>query len=163
MADYNLHELLIANGLTCAVAESCTGGLLAAALTEQPGSSSYMLGGVITYTREIKKHILGVPLAISASNEAVNSETASAMLQGVLDLFGADVGIATTGFAGPGGGTVEEPVGTVYIAYGSKEHHQVERCHWDGDRSTIRRCATRKGIELLTNILTEGGIICRES
>ncbi len=157
-----LHELLLKRGLTCAVAESCTGGLLAAALTEQPGSSAYMLGGAITYTREMKKRILGVPLEVSALNEAVNPDTAAAMLQGVLALFGADVGIATTGFAGPGGGTSAEPVGTVYIAYGSKDCYEVARCHWSGDRDTVRRNATRKGIELLTSMLTEGGKTCRE-
>ena len=103
-------------GLTVAVAESCTGGLLGAALTAVAGSSAWVRGGVIAYANDVKVGLLGVPEDLLASHGAVSAETAAAMAVGVRQAAGADVGLAVTGVAGPGGGSVERPVGLVHVA-----------------------------------------------
>jgi nicotinamide-nucleotide amidase len=121
-----LGELLRKNGLTLAVAESCTGGYIAHQITSFAGSSSYFKGGVVAYSNEMKKHILGVSDASLVQFGAVSSEVAEQMVEGVAQLANADVAIATTGIAGPDGGTAEKPVGTVWIAVKFGDEIRVE-------------------------------------
>jgi len=106
---------LIEKGLTVATAESCTGGLVGKRLTDISGSSSCYLGGVVSYANEVKMHVLGVSEETLRAHGAVSPETAIEMARGVRKLMGADIGVSTTGVAGPGGGSPEKPVGTVYI------------------------------------------------
>jgi nicotinamide-nucleotide amidase len=108
-------ELLRERGKTVAVAESCTGGLMAEKLTRVPGASAYFLGGVVAYSNEAKTAMLGVPEPLIAAHGAVSNEVAQAMAEGVRDRFGADFGVSTTGISGPDGGTAEKPVGLVSI------------------------------------------------
>ncbi|HEY1016408.1 MAG TPA: CinA family protein [Herpetosiphonaceae bacterium] len=141
MAD-RLYELaervigaLIARGWTAASAESCTGGQIGHALTEIPGSSAAYLGGVIAYANEIKIGQLGVPAAIIDAVGAVSPETARAMAEGARERLGATVGLATTGIAGPGGGSADKPVGLVYLSLALPGETLVERHIWAGGRS----------------------------
>ena len=108
--------LLEEKGKTIAVAESCTGGLIAEKLTNVPGSSAYFLGGIVAYANSAKQGLLGVPEALLAEHGAVSEPVARAMAQGARERFGADIGVATTGISGPGGGSEDKPVGLVYLA-----------------------------------------------
>lgn len=109
-------RLLAERGRTLAVAESCTGGLIAQKLTDVPGSSAYFLGGVVAYGNAAKRDLLGVPAKLLATHGAVSDEVARAMAEGARARFGADLAVATTGIAGPGGGTPEKPTGLVHVA-----------------------------------------------
>jgi nicotinamide-nucleotide amidase len=109
-------RLLAEKAKTIAVAESCTGGLIAEKLTDIPGSSEYFLGGVVAYANSAKQDLLGVPESFLADHGAVSEPVARAMAYGVRERFGADIGVATTGISGPGGGSEGKPVGLVYLA-----------------------------------------------
>lgn len=113
-------ELLKNENLTLSTAESCTGGGIAAALTSVPGSSEYFKGGVVAYSNEVKEHILHVQSATLNQHGAVSRETVYEMAKGVMEVIGTDCAIATSGIAGPGGGTKEKPVGTIWIAVAYK-------------------------------------------
>ena len=113
-------RLLIEHGATIATAESCTGGLIAEKLTEIPGSSAYVMGGVVAYANEIKAVHLGVPEALLERHGAVSEPVAKAMAEGVRERFGTDFGVSTSGISGPDGGTPEKPVGTVCVALARK-------------------------------------------
>jgi len=137
-----------------AVAESCTGGLLAARLTERPGSSRYLLGGVVSYSNEAKAELLGVEPALIARHGAVSGEVAEAMADGALERFGADVAIAITGIAGPGGGTEDKPVGTVFWCVKPAVGEAIARnVRLPGDRAEIRDRSTTVALHLLRRLL----------
>jgi nicotinamide-nucleotide amidase len=121
-------------GWTLATAESCTGGLLGDALTDIAGSSDVYLGGVVAYANSAKIALLGVPADVLASVGAVSAETAVAMAAGASRQFGAQVALATTGIAGPGGGSPEKPVGLVYLGLATPDGVWTERHLWPGDR-----------------------------
>jgi nicotinamide-nucleotide amidase len=108
-------RLLTGRGLTVAVAESCTGGLVSELITAVPGSSEWFLGGVVAYANSAKQSLLGVPESMLVEHGAVSEPVARAMAEGVRERFGADVGVSTTGISGPGGGTPEKPVGLVHV------------------------------------------------
>ena len=131
-------EHLRLTGKTVAVAESCTGGLVAAAFTDIPGASKAFAGGAVTYTNALKTELLGVPECLIAQHGAVSAEVAAAMAAGVAEKFGTDYGLATTGFAGPDGGTATDPVGTVYLGYHSPCGLWACRIRIDGDRAAVR-------------------------
>lgn len=131
-------------------AESCTGGLIAAALTEISGVSAVFDRGFVTYSNAAKTESLGVEPALIETYGAVSEEVAQAMVVGALAQSGADVAVAVTGIAGPGGGTKEKPVGLVYIAAASKENATVERHQFSGSRGDIRAAAAERALELLT-------------
>lgn len=133
-----LIELLRSVKATIAVAESCTGGLLGAALTSIPGSSEVFLGSAVTYSNRSKISVLGVDKEIIDAYGAVSQKTASAMARGAVKIFGSHVGISITGIAGPGGGTEEKPVGTVCIAVTDGFRSLSSIFNFDGDRETIR-------------------------
>ncbi len=148
-------RLLRARGLTLAVAESCTGGLLGGRLTNIPGSSDYFLGGIISYSNAVKEAVLGVPAATLAAHGAVSAETAGAMAEGARRVTGADIGVSVTGVAGPGGGTAEKPVGLAYLglAVADRPTQAVRLTFW-GDRPTIRaRCVQEALVRLRTLLL----------
>jgi nicotinamide-nucleotide amidase len=140
---------LAVGGFTLAVAESCTGGLVAQRLTEVPGSSSYFMEGVITYSNEAKTRMLGVPADLIKEYGAVSSEVAEEMAEGVKALAETDFGLAVTGIAGPGGGTPEKPVGLVFIALADDAHTEHRRLMIPGDRHLIRTRASQAALDLL--------------
>lgn len=131
-------EALRARRYTLAVAESCTGGLISARLTDIPGSSEYFTGSVVCYSNRVKQETVGVPAALLAQYGAVSSETAMAMAEGIRERFASDIGIGVTGIAGPGGGTTEKPVGLVYVAVAGPWGTTVEEERFAGQRSGIR-------------------------
>ncbi len=140
-------------GITVAVAESCTGGGLGFAITELPGVSSFFLGGIISYSNEVKQELLGVPAEVLAEYGAVSEETARAMAEGVRARVHADIGLSTTGIAGPGGETPTKPVGLVYVAASTPERTLVRRDVWPGDRAAVRAASVRAALELALQAL----------
>jgi PncC family amidohydrolase len=124
---------------TLAVAESCTGGQLAAAITAVPGASRVFLGGIVAYANEAKQELLGVDRRALEEHGAVSEEVARQMALGARRRFGSDYAVATTGVAGPGGGTELKPVGLVYIAWANATGEHVERKLFGGDRAAIQR------------------------
>jgi PncC family amidohydrolase len=139
--------------LTAAVAESCTGGLLAAALTDAPGSSEYFVGGAVTYANEAKTRILGVPLELLEAHGAVSRECAAAMAEGARRLFGTDLALAVTGIAGP---TAEggKPVGLTYVAAATAGRSEIREHRWDGDRGSNRAASVQAAVDLALVILS---------
>lgn len=136
-------------GLTLAVAESCTGGMVAASLTDVAGASDVFVGGVVTYADSAKSALLGVPETTLARFGAVSGETASAMAVGAREVLGADVAVAVTGIAGPSGGTAEKPVGLVWFAIDSAFGSHAESRTFSGDRAAVRIRATAHALDLL--------------
>ena len=133
---------LLAQGHTLATAESCTGGLVGAALTELSGSSAWYIGGIVAYSNLLKTRLLGVPPAILATHGAVSAETAQAMAEGGRIHTGADLVLSITGIAGPTGGTPEKPVGLVYMAVAGPGGTTVFDHRFAGTRTEIRAAAT---------------------
>lgn len=148
-----LGQLLRERGYQLALAESCTGGLLGSMITEVPGSSDYFGAGYITYSNEAKKAMLGVPMYLIEEHGAVSAAVAQAMAEGARKVSRADVGIAITGIAGPGGGTEEKPVGTVYVAVVAPEGQLVEELALRGERTAIRARSTKTAINLARLLL----------
>jgi len=144
---------LLARGWTLATAESCTGGLIGHRLTLVPGSSSYYLGGVISYSNQLKTQLLQVPEAILREHGAVSEATAKAMAEGVRRLTGADVGIGVTGIAGPGGGTETKPVGLVYYSVALPERTVVEHRVFPYNREGNKEAAAQAVLGLLWKTL----------
>ena len=140
---------LAVSGFTLAVAESCTGGLVAHRLTEVPGSSSYFMEGIVTYSNEAKTRLLGVPEELIEERGAVSAQVAEAMAEGVKRRAGTDFGLSVTGVAGPGGGTDEKPVGLVYIALSDDAHTEHRRLMLPGDRHLIRWRSSQAALDLL--------------
>ena len=131
-------------------AESCTGGLVAAALTAIAGSSDVVERGFVTYSNEAKTELLGVPPATLAAYGAVSAETAAAMARGAIGRASADLAISVTGIAGPGGATATKPVGLVWFGCGRRGGQMTTETHiFSGDRAAVRVAATRRALELL--------------
>ncbi len=147
--EWALGTRLKKKGLTLAVAESCTGGLLGGRITSVPGSSSYFLGGVIAYANSVKIKNLGVPSRLIARHGAVSSECAAALARGARKSAGADVGVSVTGVAGPDGGTKDKPVGLVYAAVsGPGRVEAVKRLEIHGPRDVVRGRAVTAALRL---------------
>lgn len=144
-----LGAVLHGSGLTVSVAESCTGGLVGAAITDAPGSSAYFVGGVIAYSDEVKERDLGVPAALLRQAGAVSREVAQAMAEGARSRFDTSFGVGVTGFAGPDSGGSAKPVGLTYIAVASAEHTAVAEFRFRGDRQSNRRQATVEALRML--------------
>lgn len=146
------------DGRSIATAESCTAGLLAARLTERPGSSGYVAGGVVTYSNSAKTELLGVEAALIEQHGAVSEPVAEAMARGALQRFGADTAVAITGIAGPGGGTAAKPVGTVCFSVVLAEGPSVMRTTTlPGNRTDVRERSTTVAMHLLRRTLTGRG------
>jgi nicotinamide-nucleotide amidase len=144
-------ELCRARGLKVATAESCTGGLVAGALTEIAGSSDVVDRGFVTYSNDAKEAMLGVPPATLARHGAVSAETAAAMAVGALEKSSADIVVAITGIAGPGGGTQQKPVGLVHFAAASRDGRNLvrERRYGDVGRQSVREQSVAEALDLL--------------
>lgn len=140
---------------TLATAESCTGGLISADLTEVAGASEVFLGGVVSYSNEVKEDLLGVPHETLVAHGAVSEEVARAMAEGVRERVAADWGIGITGIAGPGGGTEEKPVGLVHWAVAGPGGTEVRHRVFFGNRSIIRRWSVNSALDLLRRALME--------
>jgi len=149
-------ELLRARGMTIAVAESCSGGLLASRLTDVPGSSAYFERGVVCYSNTAKIEWLGVPDALLAAHGAVSEPVAQAMADGVRERARASVGIGITGIAGPGGGTEAKPVGTVAIAVVTPTERFVRTFQFIGSREMVKFQATQASMNMLRLLLADG-------
>jgi nicotinamide-nucleotide amidase len=143
-------------GLTVATAESCTGGLLAARLTERPGSSAWVLGGVTAYANSAKEQLLGVPAEVLAEYGAVSPEVAVALAEGARARFGADIGVGITGVAGPGGGTPDKPVGTVHICVAGPDGTELRALRLPGSRAAVRERSVTRAMHLLRAMLVGG-------
>lgn len=148
-------EYLIENRLTIATAESCTGGLLAGRLINYPGISSAFLEGMVTYSNEAKQRRLGVRKETLDKYGAVSRETALEMACGIAREAGADIGISTTGIAGPGGGTAEKPVGLVYVGICIKGSSSCIELRLSGDRQHVRTSTVDKALEYLKSRLMD--------
>jgi nicotinamide-nucleotide amidase len=151
-----LGQLLRDRGLTIAVAESCTGGGVGAALTSVPGSSDYFLGGHIVYSNQSKVSVLGVDSGVLRAHGAVSEPVAVAMAEGAREALGADLAVSTTGVAGPGGGTPTSPVGTVWIACADAHGHRAVRLQLGGDRLTINRLSVTAALDLVRRRVLRG-------
>lgn len=150
-------ERLRLRGARLAVAESCTAGLLAAELTRTAGSSAYFAGGIVAYANEAKRAQLGVADGTLERHGAVSEETAREMAEGVRRRFGVEFGLAITGVAGPGGGTPEKPVGTVWLAAAGPERTLARQRRLGGDREGIRRWSVAGALHLLRTCMEEAG------
>ncbi len=153
--DELVHKTLIVRGLTLATAESCTGGNIARLLTAQAGASAYFKGGVVAYSNEVKERALGVQHSTLEAHGAVSEETVREMAEGVRLRLGADLAIATTGIAGPDGGTADKPVGTVWIAVADATHTEASLLHFGANRrqQNIDR-STNQAFAMLIRMLT---------
>jgi nicotinamide-nucleotide amidase len=148
-------DLCRERGLTLATAESCTGGLVAARLTSVPGSSDVFRGSVVAYADEVKAGELGVEQAVLDERGAVSPEAAAAMARGARQRLGADVAVAVTGVAGPGGGTEEKPVGLVFLHAVGPGGEKARRIDLPGDREMVRGRATAAALHLVRRLLTQ--------
>ena len=148
-----LGDALRARGARLAAAESCTGGLIAAACTAVAGSSDWFERGFVTYSNEAKAELLGVPAGLIEQHGAVSEEVARAMAAGALARSRADWSVAVTGVAGPGGGSPAKPVGTVWLAVAGPAGVQAQRLQLDGDRSAVRRQTVEKALSVLLEAL----------
>lgn len=146
----NLVEILKTAGLVCATAESCTGGGVGAAITAVAGSSEVFAGGVISYSNEVKRNVLGVESATLEKFGAVSSQTAGEMAVGARNLLKVDLAVSLTGIAGPSGGTEEKPVGLVWFAIANKDGVRTEKAIFPGNREEVRNAAVLHAIGMLT-------------
>jgi PncC family amidohydrolase len=144
-----VQERCLELGLKVATAESCTGGLVAKAITDIPGSSEYYPGGIVSYSNEAKRRLLGVPMDQLEAHGAVSAQVARAMAIAARDRLGADVGVSVTGVAGPGGGSDAKPVGLTYVGIADALGVEVRRFVWSGDRAQNRESSARAALELL--------------
>lgn len=151
--EIEINKLLIKNKMTLAVVESCTAGLLSNLITNVAGSSKYFILGVIAYSNKSKTSILKIPKDIIDKNGAVSSEIAKRMAESIKKLANTDFGLGITGIAGPQGGTLYKPVGTVFIAIDSKNRKICERFYFRGTRLMIKKKAAFKALELLKQCL----------
>lgn len=149
-----IQERLRAQGLTVASAESCTGGLLSAILTEHGGSSGIYRGGAAVYSNEAKTLLVDVPPQLLHAHGAVSSVVAAALARGARDRLGADIGLGITGIAGPGGGTPGKPVGLVFVAVDGDRHSAARKCEWRHDRAGNRLASVGAALDLLEEALS---------
>lgn len=146
-------SMLVGKNLSISVCESCTGGMLGAAITAIPGSSSYFAGGVIAYSDAVKTKVVGVKRSTLERYGAVSAQTAREMARGVKNKLKTDVGIGITGIAGPAGGTAKKPVGLVYIAVAYGKKTRVERFMFAGGRQKVRRFSVEKALDMIRKTL----------
>jgi PncC family amidohydrolase len=144
-----LQEVCLRRGLTVATAESCTGGLVAGAITDIDGASGYFLGGIVVYANRAKVALLDVPPALLESHGAVSAQVARAMAAAAAARTGATLAVSVTGVAGPGGGTAAKPVGLTYVAVAHPGGVDVKRFTWSGGRADNRDKSVRAALEML--------------
>ncbi len=144
-----LVEACRAHGISVVTAESCTGGMLAARITDIPGASEVFPGGVVVYANNMKRELLRVPQELLERSGAVSGECAAAMAQGARELLGGTLAVAITGIAGPGGGSIEKPVGLVWFGLAAMDGVLTEECRFQGARAAIRAQAVEHALKLL--------------
>ena len=147
-------KILTAKHLTIACAESCTGGLLTSRLTDVAGSSNYVEGSIVSYSNEVKNKILHVDADTLKNFGAVSEQTARQMSENVRKLFNTDIGAGVTGIAGPGGGSAEKPVGTVYISVSNVDKTIVNRFNFSGTRSEIKNQSCDAALSMIKNFIS---------
>lgn len=150
-----LGQRLVELGATLATAESCTGGLIAALCTDVPGSSAWFTGGVVAYANEVKRDVLGVHPALLATHGAVSEPVVRAMAAGVRRLTGTRYAVAVSGVAGPDGGTLEKPVGTVWLAVADGDAVQAHLFQFPGGRAAVRQATAEAAVEALLALCGE--------
>jgi nicotinamide-nucleotide amidase len=146
-------DALRAGGRTIATAESCTGGLLAGRLTDRPGSSAYVLGGLVVYSNEMKHDLAGVPMALIERVGAVSAEVAVALADGARARLGADIGVGITGVAGPDGGTPDKPVGLVHLCVSSATDRVARKVRLPGSRADVRNRSVTLALHMIRELL----------
>ena len=147
--EYKVSQKFIQGKKTLAIAESCTGGLIADRLTNVPGASAFFMLGVIAYDYAAKTKILGVPTILLKKHGAVSAQVASHMSQGVRKLLKTDYSLSVTGIAGPGGATKNKPVGLVFIAVSTKQETIVKKCLFKGSRLAIKSATAQTALKML--------------
>lgn len=152
MSAETVGRLLKQNELTISTAESCTGGAVLSCLTDVPGSSAYVVGGIIAYSNTIKIEQLGVDEGDIKKYGAVSESIAMQMAKNVAQLMNTDIGVSTTGIAGPDGGTDEKPVGTVWMGFWREEKHFALKARFEGNRLAVKKQAVEKVLEIVQNI-----------
>ncbi len=153
--EIRLNSLLAERGApSLATAESCTGGSVAARIVSVSGSSAYFLGGIVSYSNEVKHGVLGVPWPILEERGAVSPECARAMAAGARSVIGSDIAVSTTGIAGPAGGTPRKPVGLVYIGIATPTWLEAFEFHFDGDRARIIEQSVQHALARLLEAVT---------
>lgn len=150
-----LKEALARRGMRIALAESCTGGIISGRITDVAGASDYFEAGLVTYSNRAKEKFLSVPHDLLVTKGAVSPEVAEKMAQGVREATGVDLGLSVTGIAGPGGGSAEKPVGTVYVGLASEGKTFVQLHLFAGDRATIRSRTADAALNLALDFLEE--------
>ncbi len=153
LLEIRVGERLTARGLTIALAESSTGGLIAKRLTDISGSSVYVMGGVVAYANAVKQQLLGVSEETLIDHGAVSEQVARQMAEGTRHLFGTDLAISVTGIAGPTGATATKPVGLHYIGLSAADGTWVRRYVWDGDRAHNRESTADAAFRLVLDYL----------
>lgn len=157
--EYIIGESLLKNKLTISTAESCTGGMVAAKLISYPGVSSAYLEGAITYSNEAKVSRLGVKEETLLRYGAVSEETAREMVNGIAKVSGTNIAISTTGIAGPGGGSIDKPVGLVYIGVYLNGETVIRKFNFNGDRDEVRKETTINALNMLIDLLSKRGYL----
>ena len=150
-----IQQYLYESGLSLGTAESCTGGRIAEAIISVPGASAYFKGGIISYTNDVKENVLGVDSRLLEEKTAVCEEVAIAMVKGALNTLNVDFAISTTGVAGPGGGTHDIPVGTIWIACGNKDNIVTMKLEEDYGRDINLAIATSKALQLFLKYMED--------
>jgi PncC family amidohydrolase len=150
-----IQKLMTDRGLTLATAESCTGGLVGHLITEMSGSSAHYVGGLISYSNELKEHELGVDAKTLELHGAVSAQTCVAMAEGARRRYGAAIGVAVTGVAGPDGGTDKKPVGLTYVGVADDAGHDVRRNVWPHDRHGNKLASAEAALKLVLDRLSQ--------
>jgi len=154
LLEQQIGEQLRQKNLTIAIAESCTGGLLGGKITDVTGASAYFLGGVIAYHNQVKEALLGVPRSVIQEHGAVSPQTAKAMAIGCHNLFKCDIAVSITGIAGPGGGSVEKPVGLSYVGLAKEDKVISRKFQLHGSRKQNRESLVKAAMELILAAMT---------
>lgn len=154
LPELRLGPLLLELDLTLVTAESCTGGLIGHLITNQAGSSEFYLGGVVSYSNELKMKLLGVNEKTLVDHGAVSQETAVEMARGARERLGAHIGVSVTGIAGPGGGTPSKPVGLTYVGVSTAWGDAVREFRWNGDRAANKLDSARAALALVVEIVS---------
>lgn len=150
-----IQQYLYESGMTLGTAESCTGGRIAEAIISVPGASDYFKGGIISYTNDVKEKVLGIDSQLLKEKTAVCEDVAIAMVKGAIRVLNVDFAISTTGVAGPGGGTYEIPVGTIWIACGNKDNIVTMKLEEDYGRDINLAIATSKALQLFLKYMED--------
>jgi len=145
--------ILCQRGLRLALAESCTGGLIGSRITDVPGSSEYFMGGIVAYSYQAKASLLGVSWDTLNAHGAVSRKTVLEMARGVRNALGTDIAVSVSGIAGPGGGTLDKPVGTTWVGLDAKDGEWAREFHFSGDREQIKSSAADAALQILLDYL----------